>query len=136
VINLERGCKYQGKMRRRHQLKAASEFKCRQCALYEMLTVSLALFGDVHNVLREGVPSTLGMAINPEGGSISLDHLPSIVQRANQNGNGLGVERSGMVHEILAQFASPSLRREHDRSLSHRRPLPMMIVLPLSGEYG
>jgi hypothetical protein len=100
--------------------------------------VSLALFGYVHNVLREGFPSTLGMTIAPEGGFISPDHLPSIVQRANQNGNGLGVERSGMVHEILAQFASPSLRREHERSLSLGAvgTLPMMIVLPLSGEHG
>jgi hypothetical protein len=102
-------------------LEAASEPKCRQRALHETLTVSLALFGYVHNVLREGVPSTLGMAIHPEGGFISPDHLPSIVQRANQNGNGLGIERCGMVREILAQFSSPSLRREHDRSLSHRR---------------
>jgi hypothetical protein len=95
-------------------VEAASQLKCRQRALYETLTVSLALFGYVHNVLREGVPSTLEMAIHPEGGFISPDHLPSIVQRANQNGNGLGVERSGMVHEILAQFVSPSMRREHD----------------------
>jgi hypothetical protein len=35
----------------------ASEPKCRQCALYEALTVSLPLFGHVHNVLRERFPS-------------------------------------------------------------------------------
>jgi hypothetical protein len=65
------------------------------------VTVSLALFGDVHNVLREGVPSSLGMAIHPESGSIGLDSLPSIVQRPAQNRNGLGVERCGIL-EISA----------------------------------
>ena len=171
-------------------MKAASELKCRQCALHETLTVSLALFGHLYNPHREGVPSTLRITINPEGGFISLDHLPSIVPRAAQNGNGLGVKRCGSVlsteTDAVTQLAawmlalswtpvfqnaptrmapmkakaiqaastlsftamstgmcllgyqsivgSPSLRREHDRSLSHRRlwvgPLPMMADHP------
>jgi hypothetical protein len=37
------------------------------------------------------------MAIHPESGFIGLDSLPSIVQRAAQNGNGLGVERCGIL---------------------------------------
>jgi hypothetical protein len=78
----------------------SSEFKLSQCALQETLTVSLALFGHIDDFLRECLPSTIGMTINPEGGFISLNYLPSIVQRAAQNGNGLGVERYGIVLEI------------------------------------
>jgi hypothetical protein len=85
---------------RRPPTYAASELKPSQCALCETLTVSLALFGHVHNVLREGVPGSLGMAIHPESSFIGLDSLPSIVQRVAQNGNGLGVERCRIVLEI------------------------------------
>jgi hypothetical protein len=87
-------------MRRRPPTEAASELKPNQWALYEPLTVSLALFGHVDDVLRECLPSTIGVAINPEDGFVSLDHLPSIVQRAAQNGNGIGGRTCGMVLEI------------------------------------
>jgi hypothetical protein len=91
VISLERVCKYQGGCVGGHQLALPQSLKCRQCALHKTLTVSFALFGHVHNVLREGVPGTLGITINPKGGFVSLDHLLSIVQRAAENGNGIGV---------------------------------------------
>jgi hypothetical protein len=48
-------------------------------------------------LLGEDLPSTIGMAINPEGGLLART-TASIVHRAAQNGNGLGVER--MVLEI------------------------------------
>jgi hypothetical protein len=49
------------------------------------------------------------MAINPEGGFISLDHLPRIVQRATQNGNGLGVECQAMFPADLTRALALSL---------------------------
>jgi hypothetical protein len=116
VISLEGGCKYQGERRRRPSTYAASDLKPSQCTLDETLTLSLALFGHVHNVLREGVPSSLEMTIRPESGSIGLDSLPSIVQRPAQNGNGLGVERCGILE--IPEHRWHSIRGGSTTSLS------------------
>jgi hypothetical protein len=102
----DRGCTY-------HRAKpeaangSGSQFKPRQRTRDQALTITLALSGHIHEVLRERLPSTVGMTVDLKGDFIRLDNPPRVVQRADENTDGVGIERCGMVLEIIAQLTLP-----------------------------